>query len=485
MYSNSYSLENIEKTLDLANKKGQIKSFWLSESGDDDSNKLTKLSSDLKKCRIELRNSKKTKKDPNEILAISNKLELLKEELGDYYKKNCENITSKIDQRTFKIEFETKENEDEKSLYYVNDLPSFIASKILMTDIKKIYKTYPEGRDSILRKLSLLLREPFQKILLRVDIKSFYESIPNDDLMNKIKKDALIPSKSQRLLRQVFYKYNTSNKNLGIPRGLSFSPFLAELYMKDIDKIISNISGIYFYARYVDDIVVLAAPNSEIQTSIQLFVRLKKIFENYKLDLHSEKEKNKTCLFDMPKNKDVNFDYLGYNIRITKEKEENTVRFYLTDKKIEKYKREIKNAFDIYLKNASLKPEKDTQSNKKRNQPLAKLYKELQFLTGNYRLSGTKKDILSGIYFKHHFLSELDQLKDLDKCLKEEVEKINDESISKKVFCFQTENMRLEYIEGIKKYIRTKFSFEEGYKNRRIHKIPAHYFRIIKRDFHE
>ncbi len=489
MYLNSYSFDNIEEIYNIANKKGQIKKKWFLGS-DDENNKLIDLSQRLKDCRAELKkeNSKKISKDPYTILKINNKLELLKEKLTKFHKDYTENATSEINKRTFKIEFETEKNEDQKYLYSVNDLQSFIASKILMVDIKKIYKTYPEGRDSILKKLSLLLRDPFPKMFLRVDIKSFYESIPNDDLMNKIRGDALIPSKSQRLLRQVFYKYNNSqnNKNnLGIPRGLSFSPYLAELYMKYIDNSINSISGVYFYARYVDDIVILAVPNDEMHTSRELFIRLKILFSYYKLELHTEDESEKTYLFDIPKNKEIRFDYLGYNIQVTEGKKENKVQFYLTDKKVTKYKEKIEKAFDIYLNYASSKPKIENKTKKKYIQPLSKLYKELQFLTGNYRLSGTKNDILSGVYFKHRFLSELTQLKELDEYLKKQVEKINDKSISEKMFYFDNKNMQIEYIEKIKKHICDNFSFEEGYKSRRMHRIPAHYFRIIKRDFHE
>lgn len=42
----------------------------------------------------------------------------------------------------------------------------------------------------------------------------------------------------------------------GLPRGLSISSVMSELYMKYFDLRIRRLEGVYYYARFVDDIVV-------------------------------------------------------------------------------------------------------------------------------------------------------------------------------------------------------------------------------------
>jgi hypothetical protein len=41
---------------------------------------------------------------------------------------------------------------------------------------------------------------------------------------------------------------------------VGISAILAELYMRDLDRNVASFDGVAFYARYVDDIVILFAP---------------------------------------------------------------------------------------------------------------------------------------------------------------------------------------------------------------------------------
>ncbi|TOB16812.1 hypothetical protein CGK11_24245, partial [Vibrio parahaemolyticus] len=66
--------------------------------------------------------------------------------------------------------------------------------------------------------------------VIRVDIKSFYESINYPDILEKIKTDKLLTSKSIDFLDNLQYL-----KVKGLPRGLSISPVLSEIFMRDID----------------------------------------------------------------------------------------------------------------------------------------------------------------------------------------------------------------------------------------------------------
>lgn len=45
----------------------------------------------------------------------------------------------------------------------------------------------------------------------------------------------------------------------GLPRGLGISAVLSELYMKYFDLSIRRVGGVYYYARFVDDIIVFCS----------------------------------------------------------------------------------------------------------------------------------------------------------------------------------------------------------------------------------
>jgi len=64
-----------------------------------------------------------------------------------------------------------------------------------------------------------------------------------------------------------------SAKNiLGLPRGLAISATLSEYVLRRFDKVLSDREGVYFYERFVDDIIIVADPR-ETSKSISRFIR--------------------------------------------------------------------------------------------------------------------------------------------------------------------------------------------------------------------
>ena len=99
----------------------------------------------------------------------------------------------------------------------------------------------------------------------------------------------------------------------GIPRGIGISAYLSELYMRDIDIKIKSLEDVIYYARYVDDIIVIICPKTE-STKKDYLSELKKIIciEN-KLTLKdgSDGEPSKTFIKDLT-NINVICNYLLY-----------------------------------------------------------------------------------------------------------------------------------------------------------------------------
>ena len=98
---------------------------------------------------------------------------------------------------------------------------------------------------------------------VKMDIRSFYGSIPHEQLMNSIK-NKIRKKEMIHLINKAITNGTTlsprkgevyKNDN-GIPQGLSISNILAEIFMSDFDKAISANENLAYY-RYVDDILIL------------------------------------------------------------------------------------------------------------------------------------------------------------------------------------------------------------------------------------
>ena len=81
---------------------------------------------------------------------------------------------------------------------------------------------------------------------------------------------------------QSSYQLSTSENN-------DFSPALAEVYIREFDNKVKNINGLYFYKRYVDDIVLLVNPN--MINIDKCWKDIQNIAEEQSLTLHDDDDK--------------------------------------------------------------------------------------------------------------------------------------------------------------------------------------------------
>ncbi len=120
----------------------------------------------------------------------------------------------------------------------------------------------------------------------KVDIKNYFNSIPVNMLLENLKKDLddkrLYNLIEELLLnKQVKYEDKIILEEKGIMAGVPISAFLANYYLRDLDKYFyeNNI----LYARYADDIIVFANTMEEVkkyQEIIKQFLNLKKLSVN-------------------------------------------------------------------------------------------------------------------------------------------------------------------------------------------------------------
>ena len=143
--------------------------------------------------------------------------------------------------------------------------------KLLDRFIRRIYKVRQSDRNRIVKQLKTLLKDSSETHLLRIDIKNCYENIPLEKLISKFSDDFLLTPECINILKNINTELKNRHDFSGLPRGLSISPTLAELYLERLDREISSHRDVIYSARYVDDIIVILPSNkySEIKNYIK------------------------------------------------------------------------------------------------------------------------------------------------------------------------------------------------------------------------
>ena len=321
------------------------------------------------------------------------------------------NIYNEIHENDFKLQVNINTDNRGRPIYTVTEDPvSYFIVKQVQENISHLYKVKQSNRNFIIRQLTHHLENRIHKSLIKTDIISFYENIKGEILLEKFRIDGLLSTQSLRILAFLIENYqNNQNTNRGIPRGLSVSAVLSELYMRKFDNYVLNKGNILYYARYVDDIVVLLLSNS-LDEADNLKEEMKE--ELSKINLRLSRRKSKT-IHDFNKNSD--FSYLGYMFTLDGGK----VQLNMTPKRLKNIKNKIKKSFNAYLKSSI------------RNKGYARkiLINRIRYLTGNTRLLNNKRNVLIGIYSDNKYLTGSMDLQKLDNSLNWYIRQVPDSKL--------------------------------------------------------
>jgi RNA-directed DNA polymerase len=157
----------------------------------------------------------------------------------------------------------------------------------------------------------LKTKTPADTWICSTDIKTFYDAIQQDRLMNVLRRK--IENKAALVLVHGALRTPTVPKNTrrsrhsefrpkrGVPQGLAISNILAAIYMSEIDEAMKKL-GVAYY-RYVDDVLMYGDKNAVDRALRSLRARLR----SRGLSLHTEAS-GKTSRQPMTKT----FGYLGY-----------------------------------------------------------------------------------------------------------------------------------------------------------------------------
>lgn len=476
MSSYPYSIDNVRQILKELNVTGKMKRDWMHVVRGNDDIDLVQVRQEYNTLRKEYHKMEKDNSD--ELLEMRERLSEKKQNIQDTEDDIIDDIYKRISQKDIRLQINVQQTKDKKSIFEAKDRESYFLCKLINHELERVYKIETYSRDSIISDLSQILSDQHDKVIIRTDVKSFFESIPRVKLMDKLTNDGIISNRTLKLLRRLNFDLSKMDVKYsdGVPRGLSFASTLSEIYLRDIDRRINQISGLYYYRRFVDDIIIIAN-NVDDKGVIEIQETVNKLFTSKGLMLHHDDEKSFCKAITYPSKEKVEFNYLGYHIEVYGT---GNVKFSLSKDRFERYKSYIDNILTFYSKHAFIRPKDRIKgkncSKMRHSQPIYKLYIALDFLTRNYNLSGRKSNIKSGIYFKHRNLTEVKQLAKLDKYLYDSVDKyINPKAITCK------SKIPDGFCEGIVNKIKSHYSFEKGFSNRLMCHLSSADIKAVKR----
>ncbi|RVU31976.1 hypothetical protein EOE67_19390 [Rheinheimera riviphila] len=333
-------------------------------------------------------------------------------------------------------------------------------------NIRNIYRIKQKDRQVIVKQIISLLSEEVPKYIYKLDLESFYENIDINNINSKFINDGVLNTESLGVF-DIFSSIIKIQNIKGVPRGIGLSASISELAARPLDEKIRKIEGVYYYARYVDDIIIMSTRRIDINSEINTIIPDGMILNRNKTRVVTAKNCfcSTSCQCRVAlcrcwskcscqpcgcvgkcktpsacKVRVKSFDFLGYNFEFPElaKNLKNKIKVDISESKYNKIKNRLYITFKQYK----------TKGNFKR------LEDRLKFLTGNYYVDSRKSKVssmMAGVYYSYIHINKASKYELLDIFLK----KLIFSGGSKKIL-----------ISDSQKEILNKYSFSKGFKNK-------------------
>lgn len=279
-----------------------------------------------------------------------------------------------------------------KSTYQVTDFAQILALRHINDNLRRITSAKQDHREFIVRCLIQILSEGIEFHVFKFDIKSFYESVDARQLVRRLQTDINCSGQSVRALAS----FLDCLRNIGVsglPRGMAISATLSEYLLQEFDIRIREESDVRFYARFVDDVLVVCGAGADPLT---FKARAKEAlpaglqFNHKSRDVHFGKFDKRLASADV----EHSISYLGYELSISRVYRDRDsqrflrdVRVDIADSKVKKLKSRI--ALSLYQFS--------------RDHSYEDLRDRLRLMTSNFKFRDkhTRRTRVSGIHFSY------------------------------------------------------------------------------------
>ncbi len=320
---------------------------------------------------------------------------------SDDYRAKLTSVEEAIAKDNFTFaEFKRKKMSHGEVISPSNIIDDFALRK-LNDNIKRVFSIKTTDRNSILPQIKVLLNEGGEFWLRKYDIAKFFESIPIEKALELVRNNHRLSYESKKILNNLFLN-STITRSPGLPRGISLSSTMSELYMREFDANCRKLDNCYFYTRYVDDIFMLFHEDpGDITSRLALPEGLS--FQHAKtLELHHQhKGPVKTS------DGGSSVTYLGYEFDFTSSNKDKPTKLQvgIASKKIKKIKTRIMLTLFDYC----------------RTKNYVLLKSRLTFLASNYNIGkdSVRGKLYAGVHYNHLLIDKErhNDLMDIDKFL--------------------------------------------------------------------
>lgn len=327
------------------------------------------------------------------------------------YRQACVNDALKIADDTYKKNNPIKTFRiKRKTAYSLNSVPAELVMRKTVSNLSRKMGGKTASRQKITSVLKYFLQEGVPYRIYRLDIKSFYESFDLNEIVNLISRANRLNPQSKQIIRN-FIDHFISHGGTGVPRGISISAVLSNILMAKFDSYVRKRPEVYFYGRYVDDIVILTnldenqdAFFQNLEAELPSGLRFHKTSSKYSIQEIKPGQKAES-----PDKPLLSLEYLGYQYSVFGKKNPNMsgrlVTVDIANKKVSKIKTRIISTFLDFSKTG--------------NDLL--FQQRIQYLTSNFYIvdKRTHKKQLSGIYYSYPLVDSTSvSLAGLDKFLR-------------------------------------------------------------------
>lgn len=456
MLDQSFSSHNFEVIFTLENRKGHVDITTMSQAYQDVVGKIK----DTKALINEIRKKKKTERTPEEgdsLEGLNKQLQELKNEKAEALAEDMQLIADRLNSRAFRFEIDSHIFEEKEEFSLRDSRESYYAMKQLLHNIKRTFKIEMLGRHQIMTAIKPLLNMSMPIYIIRTDISNFFESIPQDLLLQKVYDNNLLSFKSKSLIKQIFSVYENIKDPLktpvgvGVPRGIGISSMLSEIYMQDIDQMFKSRTEVIFYVRYVDDIFMILTSLGTFESLNDYYRDMRKAFHEKGLVLHAiGSDKCQLISYNTAEFRPISFNYLGYKLSLSKPSKALVSTYSLSDNKITRLSQRIEKAF-IHFETLSKKDVKAARRD---------LLDSLDYISGNFRLSNSKSRAKVGLYYSNDLIDDPSILNIF-------TETLHDHPINPYDGLFANPEEKQKFIDALKKRIR-KVDFKQRWEEKKM-----------------
>ena len=478
MFDLSYSLHNFETIFDIECRKRDMKDYMPKEYSivvDE----IVIYNKELRALKGK-RYKSLTETEKNRIVDLEDKIENAHKRKNNIKDDALYNYTKVINSKSFDIAL--KEIDRAEGVYSLDmDSPElFFLAKKMQYNLRKVFNVKQNDRHLVLSQLKLLLNEDTPRYVIKTDITKFYESIPQDKLLKLLFDNRSLDAKSKSLIKSIIENYElikdktVFEAGCGVPRGIGVSAYLSEVYMAELDKYVRNYKGVVYYARYVDDIMIIMQKDADSITINDEYVGFVSKFKEFGLELKKTTDTRKCRLLNLINDSISSelltpLNFLGYRIDVVRKNKVTSSKFGVSDNKRDRIKHRITKSIEYFNSESKY----DIERAKK------VLLASLKLLSSNVKLSGSKSRVKAGIYYSNNLLDNVDEIAEFDTILRDELKKLNPYDR-----VFSSSAQKDIYVDKLKKKILSIVNFKRGFETKRICKINCETRKLIIKIWH-